>query len=140
MNNYTMNLYEVKREILNFTKKMSNGLNKSRTKFLMDMEYGIAKRKSCLISEISRALDEKIDLKNTIERLCDNLTSMTKEENEIILENYYKEVEGIFPEEPTALFDDSDIAKRFGKKFEDLDRVVDASSPNKEVVNGYHVF
>lgn len=139
MNNYTMNLYEVKREILNFTKKMSNGLNKSRTKFLMDMEYGIAKRKSCLISEISRALDEKIDLKNTIERLCDNLTSMTKEENEIILENYYKEVEGIFPEEPTALFDDSDIAKRFGKKFEDLDRVVDASSPNKEVVNGYHV-
>ena len=61
MNNYTMNLYEIKREILNFTKRMSNGLNKSTIKFLMDMEYGIAKSKSCLISEISRALDEKIE-------------------------------------------------------------------------------
>ena len=29
--------------------------------------------------------------------------------------------------------------KRYGKKFEDLDRVVDASSSNKETVNGYHV-
>jgi len=139
MNNYTMNLYEIKREILNFTKRMSNGLNKSTIKFLMDMEYGIAKSKSCLISEISRGLDEKIELKNTIERLCDNLSSMSKEENEIILENYYKEVEDLFAEEPIALFDDSDIAKRYGKKFEDLDRVIDASSPSKEIVNGYHV-
>ena len=139
MNNYTMNLYEIKREILNFTKRMSNGLNKSTIKFLMDMEYGIAKSKSCLISEISRGLDEKIELKNTIERLCDNLSSMSKEENEIILENYYKEVEDLFAEEPIALFDDSDIAKRYGKKYEDLDRVIDASSPSKEIVNGYHV-
>lgn len=139
MNNYTMNLYEIKREIFNFTKRMSSGLNKSTTKFLMDIEYGISKSKSCLISEISRALDEKIELKNTIERLCDNLSSMSKEENDIILENYYKEVEGLFAEEPIALFDDSDIAKRYGKKFEDLDRVIDASSPNKEIVNGYHV-
>lgn len=139
MNNYTMDLYEIKREILNFTKRMSNGLNKRTTKFLMDMEYGISKSKSCLISEISRALDEKIELKNTIERLCDNLSTITEKENKIILENYYKEMNELFPEEPIALFDDSDIAKRYGKKFEDLDRVVDASSPNKEVVNGYHV-
>lgn len=139
MNNYTMDLYEIKREILNFTKRMSNGLDKHTTKFLMDMEYGISKSKSCLISEISRSLDEKIELKNTIERLCDNLSTMTEKENEIILENYYKEMNELFPEEPIALFDDSDIAKRYGKKFEDIDRVVDASSPNKEVVNGYHV-
>lgn len=139
MNNYTMDLYEIKREILNFTKRMSNGLDKHTTKFLMDMEYGISKSKSCLISEISRSLDEKIELKNTIERLCDNLSTMTEKENEIILENYYKEMNELFPEEPIALFDDSDIAKRYGKKFEDIDRVIDASSPNKEVVNGYHV-
>ena len=139
MNNYTMDLYEIKREILNFTKRMSNGLDKRTTKILMDMEYGISKSKSCLISEISRALDEKIELKNTIERLCDNLSTITEKENKIILENYYKEMNELFPEEPIALFDDSDIAKRYGKKFEDLDRVVDASSPNKEVVNGYHV-
>ena len=139
MNNYTTNLYEIKRKILNFTKKMSNGLSKPSTKFLMDIEYGIAKNKSCLISKISRSLDEKIELKNTIERLCDRLSNMTEKENEIILNNYYKEIEGLFDDEPIALFDDSDISKKYGKKFEDLDRVIDASSPNKEIVNGYHV-
>ncbi len=36
--------------------------------------------KSCLISEIARSLEEKIDLKNTIERLCDNLVGMKDEE------------------------------------------------------------
>ena len=45
----------------------------------------------------------------------------------------------MFPEEPIVLFDDSDISKRYGKKFEDLGKVIDASSQNKEIVNGYHV-
>ena len=44
----------------------------------MDMQYGISKSQSSLISNISRALDEKIKLKNTIERLCDNLNKSVK--------------------------------------------------------------
>lgn len=43
------------------------------TKFVMDMQYGISKSKSCFVSEISHSLNENINLKNTIERLCDNL-------------------------------------------------------------------
>lgn len=31
----------------------------------------------------------------------------------------------MFPEEPIVLFDDSDISKRYGKKFEDLGKVID---------------
>ena len=42
MNNYTMDLYEMKREIVNFSKNISKGLNKSTSKFVMDMQYGIA--------------------------------------------------------------------------------------------------
>ena len=38
------------------------------------------------------------------------------------------------------MFHDSDIAKRYDKKFEDLDRVIDASSIDKEIVNGYHIY
>lgn len=139
MNNFTTNTYEMKREIVNFSKKVSNGLNKSIKKFVMDMEYGISKGGTVLISEISRSLDENIKLKNTEERLCDNLARLSKNDAETIMNNYRKEVSKFFPEEPIVLFDDSDIAKRYGIKFEDLDRVVDASSPNKEIVNGYHV-
>lgn len=76
MNNFTMNCYEMKRDILNFSKKLSEGVNKSTSKFVMDMQFGLAKSGSCLISEISRALDENIKLNYTIERLCDNLSNM----------------------------------------------------------------
>ena len=139
MNNFTTNTYEMKREILNFSKKISTNTNKVTTKFVMDMQYGISKSQSSLISNISRALDEKIKLKNTIERLCDNLVRLTNEEKHIIRENYFNEIKKYFGENPIAIFDDSDISKRYGTKFEDLDKVIDASDPDKKVVNGYHV-
>ena len=60
------------------------------------MQYGLSKSKSCLISEISRSLNETIKLKNTIERLCDNLQSLNKEEAKVIKENYLNEVKKIF--------------------------------------------
>ena len=139
MNNYTMDCYEMKREILNFSQKVSKGLNKKGLKFVCDMQYGLSKSKSCLISEISRSLSEEIKLKNTIERLCDNLQSLGKEEMKTIKENYLNEIKDYFPKEAIAIFDDSDISKRYGKKFEDLDKIIDASDSDKKVVNGYHV-
>ena len=78
----------MKRDILNFSKKLSEGLNKSTSKFVMDMQFGLAKSGSCLISEISRALDKNIKLNYTIERLCDNLSNMYDEEKETIRNNY----------------------------------------------------
>ena len=139
MTNYTMDCYETKREILNFSKKISEGLNKKGIKFVGDMQYGLSKSKSCLISEISRSLNEDIKLKNTIERLCDNLQSLNKDETNIIKDNYLNEIKDYFPKEPIAIFDDSDISKRYGKKFEDLDQIIDASDPDKKIVSGYHV-
>lgn len=137
--NYTMDCYETKREIFNFCKKVSEGLNKKGIKFVCDMQYGLSKSKSCLISEISRSLSEDIKLKNTIERLCDNLQSFDEEEVKRIKKNYLNEIRDYFPREAISIFDDSDISKRYGKKFEDLDRIIDASDPDKKVVNGYHV-
>ena len=63
MNNFTSNTYEMKREIVNFSKKVSNGLKKSEKKFVQDIEYGIAASGSCLISNIARSLNENIKLK-----------------------------------------------------------------------------
>ena len=117
MNNITTNTYEMKREIVNFSKKISEGVNKPTTKFLMDMQYGLAKGGSCLVTEISRALNEDIELSYTIERLCDNLANLYPEEKEKIWNNYLEEI----------------------KKNIDLDRVVDASNQDKKIVNGYHV-
>lgn len=140
MNNFTTNTYEMKREIVNFSKNIAKGVNKPTTKFVMDMQYGLAKSGSCLISEIARSLNEDIKLGNTIERICDNLANLYQEEKEIIWNNYIDEVrKNISEEENIVLFDDSDINKEYSKKLEDLDKVVDASSQDKKIVNGYHV-
>ena len=140
MNNCTMNTYEMKREIRNFSQKIYSGLTKSTSKFIFDMEYGLARSGSCLISEIARSLNEDIKLGYTIERLCDNLVNLYSEEQEQIWRNYLKEVENhIDKANAVALFDDSDINKEYSKKLEDLDKVIDGSSPDKKIVNGYHV-
>ena len=137
MNNFTTNTYEMKREILNFSEKIAKKLSKSEKKFIQDIEYGIAASGSCLISDISRSLNENIKLKNTIERLCDNLNSF--DDAETLYNNYIEEIGDIYGKEPVVLFDDSDISKVYGKKFEDLDDVMDASSQDKKVTKGYHV-
>lgn len=140
MNNFTTNCYEMKRKIVNFSKKMSNGLNKSNGKFVMEMQYGIAKGGSCLISNIARSLDEDIKLNYTIDRLCDKLANLDKEDCNILWNNYLNEVKKYIDKDNViAIFDDSDINKEYSKKLEDLDRVIDASSQDKRIVNGYHV-
>ena len=71
MSNCTMNSYEMKRDILNFSKKLSEGVNKSTSKFVMDMQYGLAKGGSVLISNIARSLDEAS--KNIVKKQNSNL-------------------------------------------------------------------
>ena len=130
----------MKRAIVNFSKKLSEGVNKSTYKFLMNMQFGIAKSGSCLIFEMDRSLNEKIKLNYTIERLCDNLANMYDEESNTIWNNYLMEVKrNVDLENPVVLFDDSDINKEYSRKLEYLDRVIDASSQDKRIVNGYHV-
>ena len=137
MYNFTTKTYEMKREIVNFSNKLSSGMKKSERKFIMDVEYGIAASGSCLISNIARKLNEDNKLKNTIERLCDNLNKFDK--RDLVMNNYLSTVKNLFGEEPIAIFDDSDISKEYGKKFEDLDDVIDASSVEKKITKGYHV-
>ena len=43
MDNFTINNYEMKRDIINFSKKICEGASKPESKFTMDMIYGISK-------------------------------------------------------------------------------------------------
>lgn len=139
MNYFTLNTYEMKREIVNFSNYLSKDCHlKTEKDFLRDMLYGISTSNNLKISEISRKLHEKIKLDNTIERLSihlangiDGKTSMEQ--------NYFKFVRGMIPENPIVDFDNSDIAKPYSKKLEYLDIVIDASDPRKEKKPGYSV-
>ena len=137
MNNYTINTYEMKRDILNFSKKIcENVSSKPQKKFTMDMIYGISKAKDVLLSSISGELNENTKKAYTINRLSDNL-NWDLDEN--IDKNYCNLVMKSFGDNPVFLIDDSDIVKPLGEKFEDLGIVRDGSSRNKTYEKGYHV-
>lgn len=139
MNNFTLNTYEMKREIVNFSNYLSKNCTiKAEKDFLRDMLYGISASNSLLLSEISRNLHEKIKLDNVIERLSLHLAN-DLEGKSSLEENYYQFVRGMIPENPIVNFDNSDITKPYGKKFEYLDIVIDASDPKKEKKPGYPV-
>ena len=66
--------------------------------------------------------------------------TLNEEEKETIWNNYIKEVSKVLDKyNAVVLFDDSDINKEYSKKLEDLDRVIDGSSKDKKIVNGYYV-
>ena len=139
MSYFTTDLYETKREIVIFSKNISKGLSKPEEKFIMDMFFGLARGQSVLLTDISRALEESIQLKNTVERLSDHLSLFCDKDMETIKNNYFDEVKKHMDQEPYILLDDSEIVKKYGRKFEDLCKVRDASSLNNDIYNGYHV-
>ncbi len=139
MSNFTTNTYTMKREILNFSNKLSKDLTRPKKKFVADMTYGMLASNSCLLSDVADALHENIKKKNTIERLSLNLANGTPD---LLLANYLDYIKRWVPEEPVVHIDDSDVVKPEGYKFESLGMVRDgsASSDSKNVNRkGYHV-
>src|SRR5690625_5395154 len=68
-NTFSQDIYSTKRSVLNFSSKLSEGMQKPNKNFLMDMLFGLAKGNSVLLSDIARSLDEPIDTIQTIKRL-----------------------------------------------------------------------
>ncbi|SIQ27819.1 hypothetical protein SAMN05421834_1031, partial [Halanaerobium kushneri] len=58
MTNYTRLIYEIKRKVSNFSKKISKDLSKPKTKFISQMIYGLLDSQSVLLSNIGRSLKE----------------------------------------------------------------------------------
>ena len=135
MNDFTTNTYEMKRDIVNFSKKICKNSDKPETKFVTDMIYGISKSINFLLSSIADSLKENTKKAYVIDRLSDNLAL---DLDTSIDENYNNLVMDSLGENPIFLIDDSDIIKPLGKKFEDLGIVRDGSSRNKSYEKGYH--
>ena len=70
---FTTETYQMKREILNFSKKLSSGPSKPEQKFVADMTYGLLASGSCLLTDIADQLHEPSKKVNTVERLSKHL-------------------------------------------------------------------
>ena len=62
MINYNRSGYEIKRDLITFSEKISRGLSRPKSKFITQMLYGILAGNKVHISEIARSLNETIPL------------------------------------------------------------------------------
>ena len=134
MINYNRLGYEIKRDLANFSGKISNGLKRPQSKFLLQMIYGILAGNKLHLSEIARSLNENITLKKTIDRLSRNLSAF--KEKETVMKNYISEVKKQINEENAVIIiDNSDITKPCSPKMEAISDVHDGSTG--EIRKGY---
>lgn len=139
MVNFTSNTYQMKREILSFSNKISKNLPKPEKKFMADMNYGILASGSCLLTDIVDQLHEPSRKINIVDRLSKHLAKGTSED---VLRSYLAQVKKWCPEHPVVHIDDSDVVKPDGYKFEPLGWVRDGSesTATKNIYKkGYHV-
>ena len=139
MVNFTSNTYQMKREILSFSNKISRNLPKPDRKFTADMNYGILASGSCLLTDIVDQLHEPSRKINIVDRLSRHLAKGTPKD---ALKAYLTQVKKWCPEQPVIHIDDSDIVKPEGYKFESLGWVRDGSesTATKNVYKkGYYV-
>jgi len=137
--NFTSNTYQMKREILSFSNKISRNLPKPERKFIADMNYGILSSGSCILTDIVDQLQEPSRKINIVDRLSRHLAKGTHKE---ALKAYLAQVKKWCPDQPVIHIDDSDVIKPDGYKFESLGWVRDGSesTATKNVYKkGYHV-
>ena len=138
MNYFTSDTYALKREIVKFSYLMTKKCRNVDSNLVLDVIYGILASKDIKIMSFSRVLYENIKYEKTIRRICNRLKEI--KDIEIIKENFRKQVIRYLPKDNIlAIFDDSDMVKIYGKKFEDLDAVIDGSNPQKKIKPGYHI-
>ena len=73
MTHFTSDTYVLKREILNFSNKISKNLSSPDRKLFADMTYGILTSGSCLLTDITDCLHETSKKVNSVERLTRHL-------------------------------------------------------------------
>lgn len=139
MVNFTSNTYQMKREILTFSNKISRKLSKPERKFIADMNYGILASGSCLLTDIADQLHEPSRKINIVDRLSRHLAKGTPDD---ALKAYLKQVKKWCPDQPVIHIDDSDVVKPDGCKFESIGWVRDGSESTRTknvYQKGYHV-
>lgn len=139
MPHFTSNTYQMKREILTFSNKVSRSLPKPKRKFSADVTYGILASGSCLLTDIVDQLHERQKKINSVERLTRHLDKGIPAR---ALKSYLSTIRKWGPDEPVVHVDNSDIVKPDGRKFEALSLVRDGSkSTDKRNIyeKGYHV-
>lgn len=137
MSNFNKLIDRFDRFFLYYLGKATASLGKPARKFYIDMVYGIIKSQSVILSDIAHELKEGTTPKKTIERLS---RSLDRDVDAKFREGLLSLALSMMPSGlKTFAVDDTDVIKPYGKSFESLGTVRDASSPKGSLEKGYRV-
>lgn len=126
--------HNLKRGILKFSEKISKNFSRPNFKFVSQMIFGILSSQSCMLSEISRKLEEKTSVKKIIDRLSRNLNQFNQADK--LFENYLNAIKSQISTKTILIVDGSDITKNYTTKAEGIAKVRDGSTGEYKL--GYH--
>lgn len=138
MSNFSKLIDRFDRLFFYYLNKAVCTFDKPTRKFYTDAIYGILKGQSVILSDIAHALGERITPKKTIERLS---RFLARDYDTRFREGLLSLALSMMPRDGLKVFsvDDTDVAKPYGKRFESMGRVRDASSVDGAIGNGYRV-
>jgi len=124
---------KLREQMVRFSGELSAGLPKVARRFVAEMVFGIQARGSVRLTEVGRALGEKILLKKTEERLCRQLgrRHLDREIQRRLIKHAAPRIE----EDTLLVLDLSDVTKKYAEKMENMGRVRDGSE--KDLGWGY---
>jgi hypothetical protein len=126
----TENREKVKRKALSLINKGDKDLSKPEKKFMLEMMMGMVLTGSSNLTQIARSLKEPIKVKDTLKRLgrMSSKEHILDTANEISL----KEAKSRINSKTVLALDSGDIVHQYGRKFENMEQVLDGSSNNIE--------
>jgi hypothetical protein len=116
---------KLREQIVQFSGELSSGWPKVVRRFVVEMLYGIQARQSLRLTEISRALEEKVSVKKNVERLSRQLGRwwLWGQVTERLLRMAARRI----GEATLLILDISDLSKKYAKRMEHMATVRDGS-------------
>ena len=138
MSNFNKFIDRFDRLFFYYLNKVICTFDKPTRKFYTDTIYGILKGQSIILSDIVHSLNEKIAPKKSIERLS---RFLNRDYDLKFRDELSSLALSMMPKTGLKVFsvDDTDVIKIYGKHFESMGRVKDASSINSSIENGYEL-
>jgi hypothetical protein len=124
----------IKGQLGKFITRVLPDAGKIGNRFIQEMSYGILKSGDVKTTNIARALDEDIDIADTVKRLYNNNSS--RDYSEIIENAMTTSYHRAFDKDTVVAIDHSDISKPYAEKMENLSIVRDGDKGTYG--NGYN--
>ena len=124
---------KISHKLAQFATQMGRGCSRPLYKFIRDMLTGMIAKKSIMLSDVGRALNENTDLLYTEKRLSRNVCHGKIDDDEI-RERYLQTTVGD-TKNAVIGFDLSEIRKEYAKDMPYLAGIYDSSA--RETANGY---